>query len=549
MKKVLGVVAAAVSGIVMIAGCASSAGAGGSAAGFSYDFSKFGQYDAISPNAQENVKVGQDEEHGKFLSFDFTGSTANSRGAYYHFKGSAPADPVYVVEFDASLKSGNNHPSEFTIYGTDWAARDMNGGSDKGWLIKMTAEPKAAVWTVNSTKQVEIPAGKWVHFKLLVDRNQKLVSTVVTYGGEELTNKTVTGYNGNGAVKGVYMKAGRYQAVFNFDNLVIRAAQSDETIGELGEEELVGSEFTATPAAIVKPAEAPADYVFSFKAVGDRLGDLTAKANVKWNIVGIDTKDPAVTVKTEGANATITVAAGAKTHIAIVKASATIGDKTVESSAPFVILNAAATAGQLIPAPGYPASMNDYDSAMVGYKATATGIKDRDPVLNNWSIYGSNGARALTLVEQDGIKSLQFDSNRGGGSTLGVYQWTDQKKKFVVEATLKYDSSMEFGIWGVNTPNNTNSVKYASIYAGGGMVMIGSSSIMNVNPKVFYKYVMTVDPAAKTYTVAIYNLKGDLIGKSDATELGATQGRYLCVTGAFPVNVAFLKAYTVETAE
>ncbi len=549
MKKVLGTVAAAVSGIVMIAGCASTSGAGGKTAGFTYDFSKFGQYDAISPNAQENVKVGQDEEHGKFLSFDFTGSTANTRGMYYNFKGSAPADPVYVVEFDASLKAGNNQASEFTIYSSDWASRDNNAGSDKGWIAKMTAEAKSSVWTMNSTKQIDIPGGKWCHFKLIIDRNQKLVSAIVKNGDEELTNKTVTAYNGNGAVKGVYMKAGRYTAVFNFDNLVIRSANADETIGELGEEELTSSEFTEAPAAIVKPKEEDAEYTFAFKAVGDRLGDLTEKAAVTWTFAGIDTSDPAVAVKQEGAKASITVKAGAKTHVAVVKASATIGDKTVESSVPFVILNAAGNANQLIPAAGYPASMNDYSSEMVGYQATAKGYKDKDPVLNNWSIYGSNGARSLTLVEQDGVKSLQFDANRGGGSTLGVYQWTDQKKKFVVEATLKYSSSFEFGIWGVNTPNNTNSVKYASIYAGGGMVMVGSSSIMNVNPNMFYKYVMTVDPAAKTYDVAIYNMSGELVGKSDATELGATAGRFMCITGSFPVNLAALKAYTVADAE
>lgn len=549
MKRTIGTVLAAVSGVVMMAGCASTGGAGASGDGWVWNFDKSSAYDMISPNAQDNVKIGQDEDHGKFLSFDFTGSTANTRGAYYNFKGGAPADPVYVVEFDASLKAGNNQDSAFAIYSTDYSLRDTNGGLDKGWIINMTSSPKGP-WTINNTKTAAIPAAKWCHFKLIVDRNQKLVSTVIMDGDTELTEKAVTAYNGNGAVKGVYMKAGRYQAVMSIDNLNIRAAKEGEGLGELGEEVLYSAKFEGAPAPIVKVSDTPTDYVFDFKAYGDRMGDMTEKAEIKWTFGGIDTTDPAVTLKQEGSKATITVTKGEKSHVAVITATATIGDKTVSASAPFVILNAAAVPGQLIPAAGYPVNMSDYSDEMVGYQATAKGLKDRDPVLNNWSIYGSNGNRALTLVkDDDGIKSLQFDSNRGGGSTLGVYQWADQKKKFVVEATVKYDNAVEFGIWGVNTPNNTDSVKYATIYASGGMMMAGSAAIMNVNPKVFYKYVMTVDPAAKKYDVEVFDMSGKSVGKAEGADLGASGGRYFCITGGFPTNVASLKAYTVETAE
>lgn len=547
MKRTIGTVAAVMGGALMLAGCGSTSGAsGGKANGWFWDFSKASAYDMISPNAQENVKIGQDEEHGKFLSFDFTGSTSNTRGAYYNFKGSAPSSPVYVIEFDASLKAGNNQDSGFAIYGTDFGIRDYNGGPEKGWVIYMTSGPRGP-WTINGTKTVDIPSAKWCHYKLVVDRNQKLVSTVIIDGdGNELTNKTVTAYDGNGAVKGVYMKAGRYQAVMSIDNVNIRAAEEGEGLGELGEEVLNSARFIDPPAALIKTTDDPVDYVFDFKAYGDRMGDMTDKAEIVWTFGGIDTSDPAVVIKQEGAKATITVKKSDKTHVGVVSATATIGETSQTASTPFVIINAAADPAQIAPAPGYPADYKDFADELVGYKATVGGQKDSDPVLSGWSIYGSNAVRSLTLVkDDDGVKSLQFDNNKGSGSTIGVYQWRDQKKKFVIETTIKYDSSVEFGIWGNSTPNDSSAVKYATVYAGGGMAMVGSDAIMGVNGHVFYKYVITVDPAAKTYDVAIYDMSGAQVGKSGAADLGSTAGRFFCISGGFPTNVASFKAYTV----
>ena len=546
MKKTIGTVAAAVGGALLLASCGSTSGASGSKAdGWFWDFSKLGAYDAVSPNAQDNVKVGQDEEHGKFLSFDFTGSNSNTRGAYYNFKGGAPADPVYVIEFDASLKAGNNQGSAFAIYSGDQAGADTNNGLSKGWIINMTSGPRGP-WTINETKTADIPAAKWCHYKLIVDRNQKLVSTVIIdENGTELTNKAVTAYNGNGAVKGVYMLAGRYQAVLSIDNVNIRAAKDGEGIGELGEEELTSAKFVEPPKALIKPTEEAADYVFDFHAYGDRMGDLTEKAEVTWTFGGIDTSDAAVAIKQEGAKATITVKKGDKSHVGVIKATAKIGEKEVTASTPFVIINAAADPTQIAPAAGYPTDYKDYGDGLVGYQAAPGGQKDMDTVFG-WTIYGSNGARTLTLVkDEDGVKSLEFDNHKGGGSTIGVYQWRDQKKKFVVEATFKYDNSVDFGIYGNSTPNDSAAIKYAGIYAGGGMAMIGSSAIMGVNAHVFYKYVMTVDPAAKNYVVEIFDMNGKQIGKSDPVELGATQGRFLCISGGFPTNLAAFKAYTV----
>ena len=508
-----------------------------------------------SASAQAQVGIGTDTTHGNYLKFDFSSTSTNSRGAFSDFTGlDVSAKDKYIIEFDSQLTAGNNQQSDFTVKGSDlkYISNNVNYGAESGWIIHMTTT-NSTEWTLNETKKVTVPNDAWCHFKLYVDKEQKLVSTTITNSttNDVLADKVISSYNGNGNVSGLYVVGGRYNPYFAWDNIKVRDVEADDVFGELQAEVLSSVELSTTLTSvsgkIPQPAENSSnDYTITAKAIGDRLGDLTEKATVEWSFKGLDTDDGYVTITdTDKATVNINVRNGVSTYYVVATAKVTYGEKEIETSYPFAIIgdsNKGAT--QIVPEAGYPTDMNKYPESLVGYVGQSKDLNSKDIILDNWSIYGSNSARTLKLVkDSDGVKSLEFASNGGGGSTVGVYQWTAQKSQYIIDMTVKFTGDATFGLWD-KTPNNANVTAEASISYAAGAISAGTSSVSGINTDTWYRIVMSVDPSTKVYQATVYDAEGTLIGKTDEVPTNATTPIYMCFSGTFPMYVQKLEAYT-----
>lgn len=549
---------------------------------YTQDFSKVtdAKTVATSTNAQPQLVIKEDAAHGKYLAYDFSSTDTNSRGAYMDFTGvDVSGKEKYIVEFDAAVKPGNEKATYLTVKGTDLeylkdthGKRNINEGADTGYLLKLTNGSTGTKYNVNDIpgKDVTIPSGEWCHYKLYVDKTQKMVTITIT-GSEtgSIADKMVSAYSGEGNVAGLYMVAGRKFSVMAVDNILVREVnESVDEFGKIEVETLADAEFTAQlNTVITQPAEdAPVHKAITVKAKGSLGGDLTDKVSVAWSVVGLEKEDgyisltqapgtdsgtggeKADTAAYTGTTAYFNVRNGVSNYYGYVQAVVTYGENSVTIITPFAVTGASAgDKNQLAPAVGYPVNMNDYADSLVGYEGTSNLINSRDLVLNNWSVYGSNGKRSLKLVKDaDGTKSLEFASNGGGGSTVAVYQWSDQSDQYVIDFTAKFTNDTAFGVY-FNTPNNSNSYPEWTASYSGGALKFGSDSI-NMSANEWYRFVVSADPSIQKASIAVY--KGDTkvgeIEDVDMTNNDQVQ-KYFCFSGTWPMYLNSFKAYKPVT--
>ena len=171
-----------------------------------------------SDNAQDKVVLASDEAHGKYIQF--APEDNNSRGAVTDFGISAKlSGGIYTVEFDVSLKAGDNQTTEFALTGTDMAYSNniINDGIDSGYIFKMSSEVNSTKWSINGADAVDIPAD-WVHVLVAADPSKKAASVVISNGDDTYFSGAVS-INGNGLLKGMYVRGGRYNSVTKVDNI------------------------------------------------------------------------------------------------------------------------------------------------------------------------------------------------------------------------------------------------------------------------------------------------------------------------------------------
>ncbi len=525
---------------------------------------------AVSTNAPDQLTIKEDAGHGRYLAFDFSSTSANSRGAYMDFEGADVSGlEKYIVEFDAAVTPGNNQETCLAVKGTDFSYlnKNINDGAGSGYLLNLKNGSTGTVYTINSTETATVPAGEWCHYKLYVDKTAGLVSTTVTGSTTgSIADKVITSYDGAGNVAGLYMRAGRSYPVLAVDNILVREAdESSDVFGEIESETLAGAEFTASlDTVIAQPAEGePVHREIKVKANGSLGGDLTGQVSVAWSVSGLEREDgyisltqaPGTGAGTEGAEADtaaytgtaayFNVRNGVSNYYGYVQAVVTYGSDSVTIRTPFAVIGASGSdENQLAPARGYPVSMNEYEDSLVGYKGTSNAVNSRDVLLNSWSIYGSNGARTMTLVkDEDGTKSLEFASNGGGGSTVAVYQWEDQASQYVIDFTAKFTADMAFGVYS-NTPNNASSDPEWTVSCSGGALNLGSESISGLNANEWYRFVISADPSIQKVSAAVYqgNTKLGETADVDMANNGSVQ-KYFCFIGTWPMYLNSFKAY------
>lgn len=508
-----------------------------------------------STNAQAQVKIASDDTHGSYLSFDFTGTTPNSRGAYMDFSGvDVSAEDKYIIEFDQLMTPGNSQPTQMAIKGTDfeYSANNIDYGVGQGYIIKLAnSGGNSTTYTLNDTAAaaVTIPKGKWCHYKLYVDKTLGLVSTTITDNtNTAIMDKVLTSYNGNGNVSGLYWLGGKYYPVQSIDNIEVRAVASGDEFGQLTEEVLSSVVFTKELNTSIPQPElnSSVDYPIELQASGNYGGDFTDKVTVDWSIVGLDNEDGYVTFTTNGTKANLNVRNGVSNYYGYVKAVVTYGDNSLTLTTPFAIIGAnSVSTTQLAPKAGYPESMDTYVESLVGYSGTATGITSQDLVLNNWSIYGSNGSRTIKLVkDDDGAKSIEFASNGGGGSTVAVYQWADQSSQYIMKFRAKFTAAMSFGVY-ENTPNNKDSKPEWTASFNGSAITAGTETISGVNKNEWVDIVVSADPGIQKYSVSAYKTDGTLIGAVSDIDMTNNESvqKYFCFNGTYPMYLNSFKAY------
>lgn len=178
-----------------------------------------------SPNAQEYVSLDSvKDEHGKYALYDLTGapSTVNSRGAHSYFGDSITWPDNYILEYDMSLKAGNGQESQVAVVTSNvaYVSNNENYGIDSGYVFKMTST-NSETWAVNGGSTVTIPKSTWVHFILTGAKNSAAAHLKITNGNATLFDQDITAAD-TGTVKGMYVLAGRYNATYKVDNIVVK---------------------------------------------------------------------------------------------------------------------------------------------------------------------------------------------------------------------------------------------------------------------------------------------------------------------------------------
>lgn len=356
-------------------------------------------------------------------------------------------------------------------------------------------------------------------------------------------------------------KKGDSETLLSDDALKALAIDSDLTFTAVYHddptyvEKIKTIEFAAAKTDAIKPSTETGktdSYTYTAKVTSEIKTDLSNACTYTWEIVGAEKDDGYIGLyPTDGTpTAVLKVREGVSDYVGYIKVTANYvspnskgeSDHTSASiQIPFAIIASTGSAN-LIPAVGYPVDMSDYADSLVGYKATADGINSRDMVLNNWSIYGSNGSRTLKLTKlEDGSKALEFASNGGGGSTVGVYQWAKQTSEYIVDTTIKLPTDASIGVYS-NTPNNSGITTEFSV----AMRSASLQSVQGVGANNWYRLVIICDPASGKYYTKVYNADTNaLMGETEAAATGkGADMKYLCVYGGWPISVKSLRAYS-----
>jgi len=172
-----------------------------------------------STNAQDYLKLLNNTLYGNYIQF--APGDQNSRGAYTNFGVISGIESIYTMEFDVSLKAGDNQETNFAISGIDMAYMSgINDGIKSGYILKLAAQANSTSWKVNdSATTVDIPAD-WVHVQVVADTGSGIATVTITDDSNEYFNQAVE-INGDGVLKGLYVRGGRYNSVTKVDNIKV----------------------------------------------------------------------------------------------------------------------------------------------------------------------------------------------------------------------------------------------------------------------------------------------------------------------------------------
>ena len=516
-----------------------------------------------SANYADGITLGTDNT--KYAQY--TDADKNTRSATSAFDVDLSSQDKYAVEFDLALTKSSKDDVQFVVASGTMPTANTGMTSNYIFKINMTGNSNNCKINDVDAATVTLTDAAWYHYTILVDKNEGLATVNITdKSGEKVVDKLIVPTNGiNDKITGILFLSGRYQSVMKLDNIVVRTTDKYDEFGQKAEETLSKVEFASElNTTINQPNEGePVHKPIAIKATGIYGGDLTNKEglNVESTVTGLDKEDGYISLtKAEGTGegtdgdspngnttAYFNVRNGVSNWFGKVTAKVTYLDESFEISTPFAVIGASGSTN-IAPDAGYPENMSSYDDSLVGYTATSNAINSKDLVLNGWSIYGSNGVRTLTLKkDEDNTKYLQFASNGGGGSTVGVYQLAEQASQYIVDMKVRFTGgAMAFGHYG-NTPNNATNNPNWTVSYGSGALTVGTQSIPGVNSEDWYRVIVSADESVGTYWVKVYNDAGTLVGETTAEAMSSTYTetqKYFCFQGTYPVDLASFKIYT-----
>lgn len=350
----------------------------------------------------------------------------------------------------------------------------------------------------------------------------------------------------------------------------------DETyVQSIASVEFIDASGNAIVARDVKaykyPTEAEAvEYKpYEIKVTSDIGNDITADCEITWNAVGgggadanyfafVEKKDEDIDSVSSKRYARIRQ--GGESWFGYIKADVVYNpansdddtkNTTGSAQIPCAVLTPGNIANQILPAEGYPVSMDYYVDDIVSYKSTSDDYSyGYDPVLNNWCIVGSLPTRDLLLVKDGDKKALKFTKTGGdrggsGASCVGTYAFPTQKAQYVFETIVKFEGATRIGVWD-KTPNQGGAAsEWAVSYDGSEALTAGEEKITGISKNTWYKLVVTSDPANKLYSVYAYTEDGTSVGSITGVAGGAA-GKFLCIDDALPVYINSIRAYVPE---
>lgn len=521
-----------------------------------------------SANYADGITLGTDNtKYAQYTQYN-EGATKlnNDRSTTSAFNVDLSSQDKYAVEFDLALTKSTKNDVQFVL--ASGTMPTNNTGMNSNYIFKINMAGNSNDCKINDVDAatVTLDDSAWYHYTILVDKNDSLATVSITdKAGNKVVDKLMVPTNGtNDKITGILFLSGRWKSVMKLDNILVRTTDKYDEFGKKAEETLSKIEFTSElNTTINQPAEdTPVHKPIAIKATGIYGGDLTNKEglNVEWTVTGLDNEDGYISltkesgsgtgtdgVKPNGPTAYFNVRNGVSNWFGKVTAKVTYLGESFEISTPFAVIGASGSTN-IAPDAGYPENMSSYDDSLVGYTATSNAINSKDLVLNGWSIYGSNGVRTLTLKkDEDNTKYLQFASNGGGGSTVGVYQLAEQASQYIVDMKVRFTGgAMAFGHYG-NTPNNATNNPNWTVSYGSGALTVGTQSIPGVNSEDWYRVIVSADESVGTYWVKVYNDAGTLVGETTAEAMSSTYTetqKYFCFQGTYPVDLASFKIYT-----
>lgn len=309
---------------------------------------------------------------------------------------------------------------------------------------------------------------------------------------------------------------------------------------------------------------------YEVKVTSNIGADITDDCTFTWEMVGggdddgyctfisADSDDPddaAAATGLKDSQKKLKLRQGGSTWLGYIKATAVYnpenaaGPSTKVAQLPCAVVTNSKSDTQILPAAGYPISMDDYDASLIGYKATSDDYsKGYDPVLNNWCIVGSNPQRDFELVEVAGKKALKFtnvggDRGGSGSSTVGTAAFPAQTQQYVFETIVNFEGTSRIGVWD-KTPNNGGAAAEWSVSYSSGVLTAGDQSIQGVQAGTWYKLVVTSDPVNHLYSVYVYDETGSsLVGSVTDITGGTATPKFLCIDGGFPIYLNSVRAY------
>ena len=187
-----------------------------------YTTDSLGQW--VSPNYPAGLSLQSgDPTYMKYIKY--TCADQNSRVVYWTFGDLEMDDNPYVIEFDASITPGTQHPTQLAVM-----ASTPLGGNQLcvNYLFSAQNSGTGTSYFINGGSSITIPSDEWCHYKIEVDVRNRQVLWTITKGSSQVGSGTYDLPLATGTKPtGIHFLSGRRNSVLKFDNFNIRILPAD----------------------------------------------------------------------------------------------------------------------------------------------------------------------------------------------------------------------------------------------------------------------------------------------------------------------------------